>query len=623
LRLDISQPLFGLRDRAERFGKMKKFPRIPTRSLLLLALLLISTFHAGATTVVMLSDTELIVNSRAIVTGRVASVMSAWDDTHSMVWTYVEVRADRVLKGDLSQGTIVLKQLGGEAGALGVRVFGQPSFTPGERVLLYLNTGLDGSLHAAHAFMGKFSVVADGSTKEFIQRSADAQDVELLARTSVGEITNRAPFGSYLKKIQRTLRQEAARIAEIDASRAGEPLVAVPTEYVRTKKQGRGFRPDYVFMSGGVRWMEADSGQPISYYVNPNACPLAGAGAAEVARAMSAWPNQSGASIHLQTAGQTGACGIVIDNANTISFGDCLGQLDAPIGCSGVVALTAISFTNESKVVGGISFNRLLEADTVFNKGMGCFLGNSANLAEVTCHELGHSIGLAHPTDPAAIMWASAHGNGRDATLGADDKAGILAIYPAGPGGGGGGGSGGGGGGGGAALSITTAAMNSGVTGQNYSATLTATGGTSPYRWSLVGGAIPPGLDMAGNGAISGIPASAGTYTFAVQVSDTSLPIRADSKWLSITVQPNGGGSLLPVVAGVKAKGTNKLWVFGQNLSTASLVVINGLTFHPKSIEKNGSTDWVLAKGGLNLGPPGTNVVFVITIFNNSVPFWF
>jgi putative Ig domain-containing protein/matrixin len=601
---------------------MKQFARKPVRSVLLLALLLIPTFHAKATTVVMLSDTELIVNSRAIITGKVASVMSAWDDTHSMVWTYVEVRADRVLKGELSEGTIVLKQIGGDAEASGVRVFGQPGFTPGERVLLYLNTGTDGSLHAAQAFMGKFSVVADGATNgEYVERLADAQDIEILARTAEGEITNRAPFHSYIRKIQQTLRQEAARIAEIDASRAGEPLVAVPAEYSRKKKQNSGFKPDYVFMAGGVRWMEADAGQPISYYVNPNACPVAGGGAAEIARAMAAWPTQSGASIHLQTAGQTGACGIAVDNVNTISFGDCLGQLDPPVGCSGIVALTGINYKIESKVVGGISFNRLLEADTVFNKGMSCFLGNSANLAEVTCHELGHSIGLAHPADPSAIMWGTAHGNGRDATLGADDKAGILAIYPAGAGSGGG--SGGGGGGGGTAVSITTAGLNLGITGQKYNATLTATGGTAPYRWSLVGGQLPPGLDMSGSGAISGTPASTGTYAFAVQVSDTSLPVRVDSKWLSVVIQSSGGGSLLPVIAGVKAKGAKKLWVFGQNLSTASLVVVNGLTFTPASIEKDGSTDWVLTKGRLNLGPPGTNVVFVITIFNNSVPFTF
>lgn len=604
---------------------MKQFARKPARSFLLLALLLFPLVHAKATTVVMLSDTELIVNSRLIITGRVVSRISAWDDTHSMVWTYVEVRTDRVLKGELSESTIVLKQLGGEVGASGVRVFGQPGFTSGERVLLYLNTATDGTLHAAHAFMGKFSIVANADTEgELIQRSADAPDVELLARTSVGEITNRSTLHSYIKKIRRTLRQEAAQIAEIDAARTRQPVVSVPAEYWRTKEQSGGFKPEYAFMAGGVRWMEADSGQAISYYVNPNASPIAGGGAAEIARAMSAWPNQSGASIHLQTAGQTGACGIAIDNANTISFGDCLGQLDPPIGCSGVVALTGISYTNESKVVGGTSFNRLLEADTVFNKGMSCFLGNSANLAEVTCHELGHSIGLAHPADPSAIMWGSAHGNGRDATLGADDKAGILAIYPAGAGGGNGGGGGGGGGtggGGGSPLSITSGAMNTGITGQKYNAALTAAGGTSPYRWSLVGGALPPGLDMSGGGAISGTPVSTGTYTFAVQVSDTSLPVRSDSKWLSISIQAGGGGggSLSPVITGIKVKGVKKLWVFGQNLGTASVVVINGLPFYPKSVE----TDAVLTKGGLNLGPTGTNVVFVITIFNNSVPFWF
>src|ERR1041384_3681317 len=196
------------------------------------------------------------------------------------------------------------------------------------------------------------------------------------------------------------------------ASRAGEPLIAVPTEYSRKKQGASGFTLEYTFMGSGVRWMEADSGQSVSYYVNPNSSPVSGGAAAEIARAMDAWPNQSGASIHLQTAGQTANCGIVIDNVNTISFGDCLGQLDPPIGnCSGVVALTAINYSNESSVVGGIRFNRLVEADTVFNRGMNCFLANSANLAEVTCHELGHSIGLGHSGDTAAIMWPSAHGN--------------------------------------------------------------------------------------------------------------------------------------------------------------------------------------------------------------------
>ncbi|HEY3138020.1 MAG TPA: hypothetical protein VGL29_18495, partial [Blastocatellia bacterium] len=59
------------------------------------------TPNAQATTVVMPSDTEMIVNSRLIVTARVISVTSAWDDQRSMVWTYVELLVDRKLKGEL------------------------------------------------------------------------------------------------------------------------------------------------------------------------------------------------------------------------------------------------------------------------------------------------------------------------------------------------------------------------------------------------------------------------------------------------------------------------------------------------------------------------------------------
>ena len=595
---------------------MKQFVRNLARSILLLILSLTPVLHAKATTVVMLTDSQLIVNSRLIVAGKVISVTSAWDDARSMIWTYVEVRVDRLLKGQLSEETIVLKQLGGETENSGLRVFGQPDFTAGERVLLYLNTGADGSLHSAHAFMGKFSVVTTDSDAGFVQRSSDVHDIEFLSRSSDVDITNRAPFHSYVQKIKQTLQQEAAQIAEIDASHASDPLVAVPTEFSRIKQQAKGFRTEYALMAGGVRWMEADSGQPISYYVNPSASPISGGAAAEIARAMSAWSAQSGAAIHLQSAGQTASCGIVIDNVNTISFGDCLGQLDPPIGCSGVVALTGINYITESKVVGGISFNRLVEADTVFNKGMNCFLANSANLAEVACHELGHSIGLAHPGDPAAIMWATAHGNGRDATLGNDDKAGVLAIYPSSSGGGGGTVGGGG------AVTIATAGLNSGVVGQKYDANLSATGGTSPYRWSVVGGGLPSGLDMSGSGTITGTPSTVGTSQFLVQVSDSSSPTKTDNRWLSISVQTSGGATL-PAIAGVRPKSEKKLFVDGFNLGTTSLVVINGVTFEPRRIDQNGSTYSVLIKGKLNLGPPGTNVAFVITIFNNSQPFVF
>ena len=596
---------------------MKQFCRKLLWPCFVLVLPLLSARPSEATTAVMLSDTDLIVNSRFILTGTVISTTSAWDDSGSVVWTYVEVFTDRMLKGEVTERTIVLKQLGGSVGESGVRVFGQPGFAPGERVLLYLNTAADGTLHAAHNFMGKFSVVQNGSDgQEFVERSGGGGNVEILARTSSGEVTDIAPFDAYVEKIQSTLQREAPRIAEMQYAQSTLPLLAVPLEYSRKKKQSSGVVPEFVLFIGGVRWMEADQGQAVSYYINPNGSPVAGGASAEIGRAMAAWADQSGASVRLQASGQTSSCGISVNGVNSISFGDCLNQLDPPVGCAGVVALTGVSYTREPKVIAGVTFNRLIEADTVFNRGMDCFLANSANLAEIACHELGHSIGLDHSADSTAIMWGTAHGRGRDATLAADDKAGVLAIYPSTA-------SGEPGPGAGNPLSISTLALAAGSVGRSYNATLVATGGTAPYRWNMIGGVLPPGLIFSPAGSINGAPLSPSTYSFIVQVSDSGSPVKLDSKSLSITIQSNGGTLLFPLITNVKVKGVKKLRITGENLSASSVLVVNGVPFNPVSFDQIGSIGQILVKGKLNLGPAGTNVVVVITAVGNSTPYFF
>ena len=72
-------------------------------------------------------------------------------------------------------------------------------------------------------------------------------------------------------------------------------------------------------------------------------------------------------------------------------------------------------------------------------------------------------------------------------------------------------------------LSITTSSLATAYDGQKYySQTLVATGGTTPYTWSLVAGVLPKGLSLnATSGRIIGEVASwAATQTFTVNVSD-------------------------------------------------------------------------------------------------------
>jgi hypothetical protein len=97
-----------------------------------------------------------------------------------------------------------------------------------------------------------------------------------------------------------------------------------------------------------------------------------------------------------------------------------------------------------------------------------------------------------------------------------------------------------------------------------------------------------------------------------------------DSRWFSVTVRESTGGSPgFPAVTGVKGKGVKKLWVFGENFRADSLVLINGLVFEPVQFSQDGSVGQLLAKGRLNLGPQGTNVVVVINSDNRSAPYIF
>ncbi len=72
-------------------------------------------------------------------------------------------------------------------------------------------------------------------------------------------------------------------------------------------------------------------------------------------------------------------------------------------------------------------------------------------------------------------------------------------------------------------LSITTSTLQSGDVDESYSATLSATGGTQPYTWSLFSGSLPQGLSLgSSSGRISGTPGAAGTFSFTVRATDNA-----------------------------------------------------------------------------------------------------
>ncbi len=70
-------------------------------------------------------------------------------------------------------------------------------------------------------------------------------------------------------------------------------------------------------------------------------------------------------------------------------------------------------------------------------------------------------------------------------------------------------------------LTIAPAALNAMTVGDAFSQTLTATGGTGPYDFTITSGALPTGLTLSSAGQISGTPTRRGTYSFSVRVQDS------------------------------------------------------------------------------------------------------
>src|SRR6266702_3456649 len=105
-----------------------------------------------------------------------------------------------------------------------------------------------------------------------------------------------------------------------------------------------------------------------------------------------------------------------------------------------------------------------------------------------------------------------------------------------------------------ATLTITTTSLPAGKINVAYSTTLAATGGTSPFTWTLTSGALPTGLLLnASTGAIAGTPTVSVTSSpLTFQVKDSSTPQQTKSVSLTLTIGTGGTltVSLTPVRGG-------------------------------------------------------------------------
>ena len=71
-------------------------------------------------------------------------------------------------------------------------------------------------------------------------------------------------------------------------------------------------------------------------------------------------------------------------------------------------------------------------------------------------------------------------------------------------------------------ITVNPATVADGTVGTAYSQSLTASNGTAPYSFAVTAGAVPAGLTLATNGALTGTPTAGGSFNFTVTATDAN-----------------------------------------------------------------------------------------------------
>jgi len=136
-------------------------------------------------------------------------------------------------------------------------------------------------------------------------------------------------------------------------------------------------------------------------------------------------------------------------------------------------------------------------------------------------------------------------------------------------------------------LTITTTSLPNGIVNQGYSASLSGSGGTTPYTWS-VSPPLPANLSLnAATGAITGTPTAQGTTSLTFTLHDSSTPAQSVQQTMNLTIA--AAPAVLTITTTSLPAGT-----VGQAYSRA--VQASGGT---------GSLTWRISAGAL---PAGLNI---------------
>lgn len=184
-----------------------------TASMALCAVLALAAPKAQASVLVPLDTRALVTRADRIVVGVVEGQSSHWiDDSRSAIVTDVRVRVRQAMLGAREGEILTVRRLGGSVDGIGMRVFGEASYAPGEEILLFAERrGED--LYAVGMTQGKLRITEENGRK---MAQADLSGASLLSlpenqRSSAPRPLARRPLSELLGEVRTLLGQLPAK----------------------------------------------------------------------------------------------------------------------------------------------------------------------------------------------------------------------------------------------------------------------------------------------------------------------------------------------------------------------------------------------------------------------------